>query len=114
MKITRLVWYVGGPLTFSGGGERLVLEGLRYFEMAGIQAALFTDGSALAPGHVFNGRYSPRTLIAERSLGRQGILRKLPKFRHVLRLWGDAGAISAFRPDYVIANSPAAAASYLG
>ncbi len=113
MKITRLVWYAGGPLTFSGGGERLLLEGLRHFEFMGIQAALFTDGSALAPGHLFDGRYSPRTLITQRSPGPQRILRKVPTLRHALRLWEDAGAIAAFRPDYVIANSPGAAVSLL-
>ncbi len=105
MSIRRLVWYVEAPLTFSGGGERLLLEGIKHFTKLGIETALFAAGAPVDSRKLFNGAYQPHVLVSVPLVRKSAFWTRIPVIRHFFRLWRDAEVIAGFKPDYLIANS---------
>jgi glycosyltransferase involved in cell wall biosynthesis len=110
--IKRLIWFVGGNLTYSGGGERLMLEGLRHFRSRGLEVALFTDGIPFDPKRLFDGVYQVTVLDAPAPAApslRERIQGRIPLFKDMLWLERAGKAMAAFRPDAIVANSQFAA-----
>jgi len=105
-EIRRLIWFVGGELTFAGGGERLLLEGLKSFAEKGIEAVLFTNGGSVSREALFDGAYSPTMLPIKRVkssiLANFPALKRLKKINNLLEI---RNTLSCFNPDIVIANS---------
>ncbi len=105
----RLIWYVASPLTMAGGGERVIMEGLAYFESQGIDAALLLPSAMLAQSALFDGAYAPKIVtfnppkinIQEQSLSFWQTL--LFRFDKLKRL---SDAITSLKPDIVIVNDP--------
>jgi glycosyltransferase involved in cell wall biosynthesis len=100
MPIRKLIWYTF-PLKTVGGGERLLLEGLRWFGNNNIDAYLFADGEGVAKEALFDSQYSPKILLCPAT--RSGLF---GQFRN----WLDKMAfLRQQNPDVVIANSQAEA-----
>lgn len=108
----RLVWFVGGNLTYSGGGERLMLEGLKHFRARGLEVSLFTDGVPFDSTRLFNGLYQMKVLDAPAPASpglRERVQGRIPLLKNMLWLERAGKAMAAFRPDAIVANSQYAA-----
>jgi glycosyltransferase involved in cell wall biosynthesis len=97
----KVIWY-SIPLTTVGGGERLLLEGLRWFRSQGIDALLFADGEPVAKEALFDSRYEPSVLIYPRASGKSF-------FNSVRTAYNKVKFLSSHNPDLIIANSQAEA-----
>ncbi len=106
-KLNKILWYSSG-LSFSGGGERLLLEGLEWFSREGMDAHLFTRGKPIDENALFNGRYHPKVLTpvsvkkdgASSDNTSESIVKTLFKLRTELKSMYD------FDPDAIVANDP--------
>jgi len=100
-EIKRVLWFVDYELIYSGGGERLLFEGLKYFSENGIEACLYTNGNQVKPEALFNGNYNPKVLIKEDFLGK---VQKYSRWRFYSYIKGSVKPINQFQPDVIIAN----------
>jgi glycosyltransferase involved in cell wall biosynthesis len=88
----RLLWYVAGTLKMAGGGERLIMEGLRQFECKGLKTALLLGSSMPNQAALFDGTYIPPIQIlagqvSEQSDTSPNLLQKaIRRIRRELRL----------------------------
>lgn len=102
-RLQRVLWYQLG-LVQAGGGERLLLEGLRYFTEHGIEAALFTEGCPVEEVALFNGQYQPKVVQTGLKINDVAVLSKnfVQKIRHIFLV---IRSLLEFKPDMIIANS---------
>ena len=91
--IQKLIWY-SSPLETVGGGERLLLEGLKWFNEQGIEASLFADGEPVNKEALFNELYEPN-IIEYNGTAKFGLIKVLKK----------VGFIKSLNPDIILANS---------
>lgn len=61
----RVVWYVAGTLKMAGGGERLIMEGLRQFELMGLETTLLLGNPMPNQAALFDGTYTPNIQILD-------------------------------------------------
>ncbi len=90
MSKKKILWYVGG-LCFSGGGERLLLEGIKYYINKGYDAKIFTAGGDVDEKAFFDGQYSPEFYGPINSSKKLSLRKKME-------------LINNFNPDILIAN----------
>lgn len=110
--LDRLLWYVAGTLDMAGGGERLIMEGVKYFESVGVKATLLLDRAMPNGAAFFDGAYAPRVQVldagtTEPAKPASGILGKA--VRRLGRIWRRTNAMShtvCVTPTLLIANSP--------
>jgi glycosyltransferase involved in cell wall biosynthesis len=102
-SVKRLLWYRPG-LGQAGGGERLLLEGLKFFNEHGIEAVLFVEDQQILDEALFNGQYDPKVLRVELKnknnevLFQKNIIQKVYYWIELVR------AILKYNPDIIIAN----------
>lgn len=99
-KIKKIVWYSSG-LIQSGGGERLILEGVKYFEKVGIETHLLVynfDEKA-----TFEGTYKPNIHILEKNREKNDFF-PVKLFMSLKRLLILRKQIRSINPDIIISQ----------
>jgi glycosyltransferase involved in cell wall biosynthesis len=99
--IKKVVWFINEGLSFSGGGERLLYEGLKYFSENGIDAYLYTNGNEIKPSALFNGKYNPNILKKKRTNRR---IHKIFFVEKYLDIRESVIPIIQYKPDVIISN----------
>jgi glycosyltransferase involved in cell wall biosynthesis len=109
----RLLWYVAHTLYMAGGGERLIMEGLRQFELRGLEATLLLGIPMPNQAALFGGTYKPSIQILDGQVSGQSnrsrtIWQKaIGRLRQPLhRARSLATALLSSEPTLVIATSP--------
>jgi len=109
----RLLWYVADTLYMAGGGERLIMEGLRQFELKGLKATLLLGRQMPNQSALFDGTYQPRIQVLNETISveaqrRRSFWQKV--IRRLRRPWRQALDISktirSVKPTLVIVTSP--------
>jgi glycosyltransferase involved in cell wall biosynthesis len=102
----RALWYVSGQLGQSGGGERVIMEGLERLAAEGFQASLLVDHGAPREAALFDGKYAPPVLSVDEGTAGGGtplasLWRRLARARRL------AATVRSVSPEVMIANSQA-------
>lgn len=105
--VQRVVWYHLGLLR-AGGGERLLLEGLKYFTERGMDAALFTQGYPVEEEAFFNGTYQPRVLRSDLKIHDISVF-SINAGRKIRNMFLLMRSLLEFNPDIIIANGQSVA-----
>jgi len=94
-KVNTILWYTA-PLFQAGGGERLLFEGLSWFNKNGVNASLLADGEEIASEHFFGKKEIPFKVHV---LSERKSKNLLQKYYEIYKL------IKKINPDIIIANS---------
>ena len=101
-ELKKLIWYCPG-LWQAGGGERLLLEGLKYFNANGVAAQLFVESNPPKENALFDGHYNPTILSSGVKPQHSNFLGRI--FTKIRYFFLNNRTIKTADPDIVIANS---------
>lgn len=104
-----LIWYVAGTLNMSGGGERVIMEGLKYFKIKNLEATLLLHETMPNQAAFFDNTYEPKLYIIDDYdvKGSEALLPFWKKMvRRFRRIQNINSAIFSINPNLIIANDP--------
>jgi len=94
-----VIWFLKGSITYSGGGEKLLLEGIAFFNKINIDTILLLKKKTNFE-NIFNGRYSPYQLSYECE-----ILKFIPLINHLSNFLKLCIILSKFKGQVILANN---------
>jgi glycosyltransferase involved in cell wall biosynthesis len=98
-EIRRTIWYSHGLLAYAGGGVRLMLEGLKYFNDHGVESVLLTHQQPSSAA-LFDGLYRPEIRIPQYN---RSLIYKVPILRFISGMILSGKIVRQYKPDYLIA-----------